>query len=380
VAVETEMGNLDMDGFATLPTSASAVVTPEKKRKTTKLPVFLPTAKPEGTRANGFSGPSSILKPKGYGALTQTDIAFLNQLSKDSGGREYKRAKDPYAENQVAAAPVTHTSASTSPFGAMWKNSLSSLGVDVAEAVEGTTPFVSETVSQCLFHPMEAIGMHSVSTMADFINKNLEDGMEVRKNPKCNIIFVPVMINKGFVSNVNALNQPEFLLGPHNRPIYNDTYWSSHMETKKTRSGGEVKNFNTLDVGFFIPDWAIPDAQKEDHHQAMKFLKNCGPMVKQSDNVGHLNLKDHYAFHFIKQMQSSLVARARLAGFSPIWLMKNCLLYKSAYGSNGYQFTSLNKNPKSFIHMCGFCKGSEKDGNLPIVVLANQNNEFLALT
>jgi len=78
-------------------TSVTNRVTPDKRRKTGKLHVFTPTAKPSGARARGTSGPDSVLDIKGYSnSLTQDDWELLNSLVETSGIYDLKRVKDPY--------------------------------------------------------------------------------------------------------------------------------------------------------------------------------------------------------------------------------------------------------------------------------------------
>ena len=128
------------------------------------------------------------------------------------------------------------------------------------------------------------------------------------------------------------------------------------------------------------PDWSIPDLQKGAHEDALRFMKEHGPIVTNSDNVALLCLKNAYAHTFVNQMKTQLVANAILAGFQPVWVIKNCLLQKAkSFGINGYQFSSLDKNPKSFIHLVGFCSGNAKDNNLRIIVLKNNEDEFLTI-
>ena len=79
-------------------------------------------------------------------------------------------------------------------------------------------------------------------------------------------------------------------------------------------------------------------------------------------------------------MASELVGNARLAGYRPVFLMKNMLLQKSAnFGYRDYQFSSLDRLPKSYLTLVAFVKGSEEEGNLSMVVLTNQRDELLCL-
>ena len=79
-------------------------------------------------------------------------------------------------------------------------------------------------------------------------------------------------------------------------------------------------------------------------------------------------------------MKSDLVVKARMAGYFPLFLMKNCLLQKSAaFGKNGWQFSSMDKRPKSYLALVAFYKGKEEDGTLSVITLSNKNDELLTL-
>ena len=119
----------------------------------------------------------------------------------------------------------------------------------------------------------------------------------------------------------------------------------------------------------------------QQHIHGLGSMKMMGPMARNRNNVCLMTLKNSYCFVFLNQMESDLVGRARLAGFHTLWLIKNCLLQKSeSFGLNGYQFSTLDKQPKSYLHLVGFHKGSVEGGDLRIIPLTNSSNEFLRLS
>ena len=79
-------------------------------------------------------------------------------------------------------------------------------------------------------------------------------------------------------------------------------------------------------------------------------------------------------------MKSSLVIQARLAGYQPVFLLKNALIQRSYnFGVNGYQFSSLDKRPKSYLALVGFSKGTTKDNDFSLITLTNRRNELLTI-
>ena len=81
---------------------------------------------------------------------------------------------------------------------------------------------------------------------------------------------------------------------------------------------------------------------------------------------------------FLRSMSSELVAKARLAGFQPLFLLKNAIVQKTDhFGLHGHQITTINVRPKSYLAMVGFFRGSGE--NLQLITLTNEENHFLVL-
>ena len=77
-------------------------------------------------------------------------------------------------------------------------------------------------------------------------------------------------------------------------------------------------------------------------------------------------------------MESELVAKARLSGFQPLFLLKNAIVYPTDhFGLNGYQITTIDTKPKSYLALVGFCKG--KGNNLQIITLRDEEDNFMVL-
>ena len=357
--------------------SMAVAVTPEKAARSTKLTVYKPTANPEGPYGRGVTGPDSALDPFGYGDLEESDKALVNDLTTTSGIYRLKKASDPFTRRRTGAGGADIVDNAAAAASEVWRSNLAEIGIDTSDAVAGVDPFVSEVVKETLYHPMSSVGMFNVATMHDYLQQTDDGvGLALKSNPKEHILFVPVMVRKNQLSEVNNEGKREFINTPHGLRYYGN-FWRDNLVMRNLAGGGF---FTTLDLGFYQPLWTIPEAQRADHAKALEFMKEHGPVLPNSNSLCLMTLKNEYVHAFVNQMGTQLVAKARLAGYHPIWLMKNCFLQKTPYGLNGYQFSSLNKSPKSYIHLCGFCKGSEEEGNLRIVVLANKNNQFLSIT
>lgn len=258
-----------------------------------------------------------------------------------------------------------------------YNDTLRAIGVETEGITTGISPYISKAVTDALLSPLASVGMHNVAAMTEYMVKDFDGQLSLRSNPKHHFLFTPIMIRKDHISMVNACNETETFLSPINGQVcYNKKFWRANMECKTLKEGG---NFWTLDIGFHQPIWTIPDIQRDDHVSAMQAMKQMGPGAKNASNVFLMTLKKYYANLFVDEMETALTARAILAGFKPLFLIKNCLLQKTPYGINNYQFGSMDKQPKSFLRLCAYFKGSEHDGTLCIIPIQNSQGHLLAL-
>ena len=89
-------------------------------------------------------------------------------------------------------------------------------------------------------------------------------------------------------------------------------------------------------------------------------------------------MKQEYATVFLKSMESELVAKARLAGFQTLFLLKNAIIQDTThFGLHVHQITTINISPKSYLAMVGFYKGYGDD--LQLITLQNKEQNFLVL-
>ena len=103
-----------------------------------------------------------------------------------------------------------------------------------------------------------------------------------------------------------------------------------------------------------------------------------GPAINQ--NMLLLSLKQVYVHVFLGNMESDIMEKARLAGFLPVFLIKNAYLQRSAkFGLNGYQVSTMDMHPKSFLLLVAFYKGKLENDTLEIITLTNKEKQFMVL-
>lgn len=133
----------------------------------------------------------------------------------------------------------------------------------------------------------------------------------------------------------------------------------------------------SLDLAAFLPDWSIAQPFKDSHSDAMKYMASNGPVFENS-SCFYLSLKQEYVHVFLRNMETDLVAKARLCGFKPLFLLKNAIIQATSnFGLNGQQVTTIDILPKSYLCLVGFFKG--KGDNLQIITLKNQSNKFMVI-
>lgn len=371
---------------------AVPTVTPErnKKAKGRKGVLSLKKAKatvpPMGVYSRGSQGPDSVLDPVVYSCnVTQEDRQLLDQLRRTSGQLRLVRAAfTPDADNPA------HDGDGNQPppvlgldDGANNPNELASLrdmraaGVDTDQVLLGMSQFLSPVVQTSLMGPIMSIGVYNIDSMANVLRQSKNGGTEVASNSKVSVLFIPIMVRNKHFSLYNNKNQNEFYYVQGEKKYYKN-FWSDQLEIKnKANNGG---TFSNIDIGMFQPKWSIPEDQLQDHEEALTWMRANGPVVPGSKDLVILNLKETYAYIFLIAMKSSLVIQARLAGYQPVFLLKNALIQRSYnFGVNGYQFSSLDKRPKSYLALVGFSKGTTKDNDFSLITLTNRRNELLTI-
>ena len=154
------------------------------------------------------------------------------------------------------------------------------------------------------------------------------------------------------------------------------TFWSDNVDIKLSK----FKNtfFRSIELAGYIPSWTVSEYYQNDHTDAMKWMRNSkGPVFNINDSY-YLSLKQEYATVFTRNMESPLMAKARLAGFNPLFLLKNAIIQEThLFGLNGHQVTTIDIKPKSYLALVAFYKGSGKD--LQIITLTNESNNVMVI-
>ena len=380
---------LDAAAFATATNAFSAaalpVVTPNRNKRNASritLPIFTAATTPEGRFCNGFQGKDSVLFPRGFGNMDTKSRQLINDLARVSGSLPFTKAALLLSSVDVGKAGPDDVAFAGDVLSEedLALHNLSAMGVDTNDGiVTGVSQFLSPVVEQCFMGPMDQLGVHNIDGLNHFTRQIDDDGLEILPNAKGSFLFTPVMIRDKKVSTVNNHNRPEFErvatpTGP--KVLYNCKFWEANLVVKTL---SPTTFFSTLDVGFYMPIWSIPPDVRAHHSETLEWMKDNGPVLH--GGIGYLSLKQDYAHVFLHNMSSDLVVRGRIAGFFPIFLMKNCLLQrtKQAFAVNGYQFSSMNKKPKSYMTLVGFYKGKEEDGTLSVITITNTKNELLTI-
>lgn len=363
------------DNLGTAPNNVTA--RPKRSADNITMAMVLSTKQPKGPYCNGYGGPTTVLAPRLYGDATSSDKKFLDVLREASG--HFILTKD------IGDAPPSATDLATTQEDDLeeaWALDMTSMGLQTGEAFHGASRFHSPVVNQCLLQPMQKMSVFNVDNYSHAVQVDITspEGKSMSSNSKSCFFFSPLMIRNNTLSSVNNENVREYVRNPQTGEMeYNKSFWPANLVVKNLRNGG---TFTTLDVGMFIPQFVIPEEQLNAHREAVNFMELHGPCVHGSagNGVALLSLKQAYAHVFVSTMQSELVVQARKAGYHPLWLIKNCLCQTSArFGINGYQFSTLDKRPKSYLSLVAFYKGGTNGEPLIMVTLTNNSNEFLKL-
>jgi hypothetical protein len=335
-------------------------------------------AKPVGQFARGTQITQSVLEPMLFAltAISNKDQQLLDALKETSGKNEFVKASNvtPDAKLPPSAAILTNHP-DTIQQRAL--NEMASLGVKIDSVATAIIWFLSVTVQQSLLEPLEKLGVYNLQDMSH-LTVFKQHGRDLCSNPKASFLFIPYISRDRKLSTVNNANRAEFFRDPATGALkYYMDFWQDQLEIKNRKMEG---TFSTLEIGMFIPEWSIPEEQLPAHRDALEWMKYNGRVLHGSSDILLLSLKQAYAHVFLHAARSDLVVKARMAGFQPVWLIKNCLLQKnSAYGINGYQFSSLDKPPKSYMSLVGFTTGKQEDGTFRLITLTNNKKEFLSL-
>ena len=304
--------------------------------------------------------------------MPATEItALCHHLSASLRGCRFIQAKTHSIESHGLFG-----SSVANPFAKSSMEELQSLGVVDDAVVQTTEQIFSPIVNSCFLGPMRNIGVHSLSTAADFcpVDEKVGDRRLIDFNHKGCFFFVSLMMKNKTISLINKNNEPEFQ-AVNGTKVCNRKFWSANLEIKRLNHGHGF--FKTLELAAFIPDWTVVDVFKHKHQDAMEWMARNAAVLTDKTTF-FLSLKQDYATVFLRNMESELVAKARLAGFQPPFLMKNAIIQKTEkFGVNGTQVTTINIQPKSYLALIRFFKGN--GDNLQVITLKNEAENFMVL-
>lgn len=249
---------------------------------------------------------------------------------------------------------------------------LQALGMNVDSVLGGLTEVYSPVVVQCLLGALSDLRMPFLSHGGNIAPRDeTRQGLRtIDTNYKINMLFIPMMTRNKRVSVFNNDSKPEFWDG---KSVYNPEFWEANVNLKRTQDG----MFSSLEIGAWVPDWLVADSALAEHKLGMQYMAQHGPVMEDNQTY-YLSLKKEYCTVFLRNMQSELVAAARRAGFFPVFALKNGLCQHSTrFGINGWQITTINLQPKSYLALVAFVKG--KAPNLQIITLTNANSQVMVL-
>ena len=258
-------------------------------------------------------------------------------------------------------------------------NDYAFLGIDMEGVVQSTNDIFSPVVQECFLEPMRYIGVDNLSHTGDFakVDETVQEGgtHALDFNHKANFLFAPMMVRDKKMSLLNNKNEPEFVPNEQGGMDFNYNFWSANLNIKRNKITGST--FTNIDIAAIIPTWSLSEFQLRKHTAAMEFMPQHGPTFPNK-KAYFLNIKNEYATVFLRNMKSDLVAKAGLAGWMPLFLMKNAIISKTKqFGLNGVQVTTVNLQPKSYLAMVGFFKGNDKD--LQIITLTDVEKKLVVI-
>lgn len=250
-------------------------------------------------------------------------------------------------------------------------------GIDMTDAQRSIREILSDFVVESLLEPMADVGVYCLAHAGFFapLSDNPQSARELAKGKKGSFFFTPVMLREKKPSFMNSESGFEFPTDSQGKKYYNKAFWKGSQATK--RIGGTNQNFHTLELGAIIPEWSILTAEMDEHKNAMEWMRDNGPVL-YNQKMLFLSLKGSYVHVFLKIVESQMYAAARLAGFQPLFLIKNVMVqYNKDYGVNRHQISTSDLSPKSYLVLAGFYKGQGE--KLELITLTNSRNKFMAI-
>jgi hypothetical protein len=158
----------------------------------------------------------------------------------------------------------------------------------------------------------------------------------------------------------------EFKIESNGNTTYNDSFWDGQKEFRTMKDNHKMV---FMDTCVTIPEFVLKTSQLASHRSAVTWMSEHGCGVGGAFHK--FILYKGYVGVLLHFLTSPSVKQARIYGFHPLFIMKNCLLAKSTFGVRGISFVTCDKSAKTSILLVGFwrMKHSNPD-NLELVGLS----------
>lgn len=305
---------------------------------------------------------------RAFGTSPNETTTKLTEEIVEKGARGFSRALVPYVGEDTQTALVS-VKTGVGSGGVGWGLNLK--GIDTPLIGDYINPMVRHLFGSVLAQvrvPMPQSLDHWLTASAD----NTRGGFEPSTHPgdmMCTIL--PIVDNKPS-PRFNRVFEEEFIHDVNGDVNYNDTWWSGQKVFKNQKNNNKLV---LMDVCATIPEFLLTTNQKAPHREAMKWLNEFGCGI--GGNFYKLTLYKGYVAVFMSFMQSPMVKKARLYGFYPLILIKNCLLSNSTWGIRGMQFVTIDKDAKTCLLLAGFWRMTDNDPNKLEVVAVNADGSLL---
>jgi len=356
---QVEMSTIESDD------EVVALVSPEKRKRGM---VDDPDAEAavKKPKACAYSLTVTVWNPEAtIDALTNK---FRNELV-HSGCDGFSRVLVPYVMEKAPGAIVSVTGG-LGRAAALW-------GLGLEGVIQPSTDDFLNPMMSTLFGSLFAeVGVSSVLGLNDFLVPSADPssgGFEPSPRPG-NLLctFIPCVNNMPSAAK-NNVNQPEFLEGSNvNSIIYNDKFWNSHKMFRNLKAGGK---FQLMEMALKVPEFLLKTNQIGPHREAVTWLNNYGCGL--GGDFVKMTVYKSYVSVLISFLNSPIVKKARIYGFFPLFLIKNCLLQKTNFGKKNMQFATIDKDAKTSILLAGFWTMKHNNRDKLAVVALGADGSFL---
>ena len=229
-------------------------------------------------------------------------------------------------------------------------------------------PVVRQTFGSVLIN----IGIPKVCGIQQFVESDTS-GKVVNKSRTGNLFVSCLAVNAdGQPSTQNRVGNLEIQGGQ-----FNNKFWGNHMH----RCGGGQR----LELACWIPQFLLTEADRVAHNDLVDGLndqKNEGDCTGLGGEFFKLTLWNGHGGVMKHMMNSLLVQKARIAGFFPLFCIKQCINQQSWKEGVKRALSSTNLNGRTSVMLVGFWANPspgqagtpEEFRNLTLVSMSAQNS------